>query len=231
MNNKKIIFSFLLVFSLISVVKAQYCNFFAMSKGMVLSYENYDSKGKLKLKSRTTCVDVITANSGAVIYKANTSVYNADDVILEFWEYEMKCKDGIFNLSMGSFTDPKLMKEYDDKDIIIDTTGMVYPSELSVGMSLPDAAYSVSSTEIGVTMKTYNVKVTNRKVVGFESVTVPAGTFECCKITYDMEVDELYKKKSNVTEYISEGVGLIKSDIYNNKGKLTSSKQLVELKK
>jgi len=41
----------------------------------------------------------------------------------------------------------------------------------------------------------------------------------------------LFKKKYNVVEYFSEGIGKIKNENYTKKGKLSSSSQLVELKK
>ncbi len=229
MKNKKIILVFILVFGLQSFSEAQYCNSFAMSKGMVLHYQNFDSKGEVTLSSKTTCLDVSTLSSGAVIYKVNTSVTDAKDVSLSFWEYEMECKDGRFYVSMGSFTDPELMKEYEDLDIYIDTTGMEYPAMLSESLALPDAKFEISKAEIGVTMKTYDVVISDRKVVGIESVTVPAGTFDCFKITYEMDVKDVFKKKYNVTEYISEGTGKIKTETYNRKGKLMSSSVLIEL--
>ncbi len=219
------------VLSMAVGAKAQYCNFFAMTKDMVLSYQNFDSQGKETIKSQTTCLDVNTDNSGATIYKVKTEITDTTDVNLSFWEYELKCKDGRFFVNLGSFTDPELMKEYDDYDISIDTTGMEYPASFSAGQTLPDAKIAISRGGIGVTMKTFDVNVTNRKVVGVESVTVPSGTYDCFKITYDMKVKGLIKKRYNVAEYISEGVGRIKTETYNKKGKLMSSSLLVELKK
>lgn len=213
------------------MVNAQYCNSFAMTKGMVLGYENLDSKGKVTVKSSTTCLDLNTLGSGAIIYSVKTTISDAKDVPVSYREYDIKCEDGKFNIMMGSFTDPEKMKEYDDLYIFIDTIGMVYPAKLSVGQNLPDASFSISKAELGAIMKTYDAKVTNRKVVNIESVSVPAGTFECFKITYDLQVKGLFKKKYEIVEYVSEGIGKIKTENFNKKGMLKSSSQLVELKK
>jgi hypothetical protein len=43
------------------------------------------------------------------------------------------------------------------------------------------------------------------------------------KITYDMEtVTKIIKVKSSSVEWIADGVGVVKTESYNKKGKLTS---------
>ena len=231
MKIQKALILIMLVISLESAATAQYCNSFSMRKDMVLSYQYFDSKDNVTGSSTTICNDVITSKSGKVIYKVNITINDAKDEYLSFWEYEMKCQDGKFTVSMGSFTDPELMKEYDDLDIYIDTTGMEYPASLAVGQTLPDASFTVSKAEIGAVMKTYDANITNRKVISKEKVTVPAGTFECFKITYDMSIKSLLKQKYQVVEYIAEGVGKVKTETFNKKRKLVTSSLLTELKK
>ena len=75
------------------------------------------------------------------------------------------------------------------------------------------------------------VKIINRKVVGNETVTVPAGTFECYKITYDMETKMMMKINSSVSEYINMGAGIIKTETHDSKGKILGTTILTELKK
>lgn len=230
MKNMKILI-IILVIGFEGIATAQYCSSFALSKDMVLTYQNYDSEGKETIKSTSTCLDVSTFDSGATIYKVETEITNASDAKLSSWVYELKCEDGKFYVSMGSFTDPELMKKYDNLDIYIDTTGMEYPAELSSGQTLPDAKIVILTAGIGVTMKTYDVIITNRKIIDDELVTTLAGSFDCFKITYDMEVKRLFKKKYHVAEFISEGVGKIKTETYSKNGKLKSSSLLVELVK
>lgn len=221
----------MLALGIVSFANAQNCTSFALSKGMVLNYENFDSRGNLTVKSVNTCLDVRTNNTGVTIYEMTTLVSDANDAPISYMEYEMECEDGSFNVGIGGFSDPELIKENDMQEIFVDTTGILYPVKLYAGQTLPDATISISKANLDGTTVTYKTKISNRKVIDVESVTVPAGTFECFKITFDIQVKGLFKKKYNVVEYFSEGIGKIKNENFTMKGKLNSSSQLVELKK
>lgn len=73
--------------------------------------------------------------------------------------------------------------------------------------------------------------VTNRKVIGKESVTTPAGTFECYKISYDIATKMMINMKTKATEWYARGTGLIKSETYSTDGKLMGSNVLTSIKK
>ena len=72
------------------------------------------------------------------------------------------------------------------------------------------------------------INITNRKVVGVESVTVPAGTFECFKITYDMETKLGFKASSSAVQWLNKGAGSVKTESYDKKGKLLGTTVLNE---
>jgi hypothetical protein len=108
---------------------------------------------------------------------------------------------------------------------------MMYPSGLSAGQTLDDASITISAGTGGVTIMNLTVKIINRKVVGPETVTVPAGTFDCFKITYDMETKMMFKINTSVAEYINMGAGNVKTETFDKKGKLIGSTVLTELKK
>jgi hypothetical protein len=113
----------------------------------------------------------------------------------------------------------------------VDANDMMYPSSLETGQTLPDANITISAGTGGVTIMNMTVNVTNRKVTGTESVTVPAGTFECYKITYDLETKMMFKTNTSVTEYVNMGIGNVKTENFDKKGKVISSMVLSELKK
>jgi hypothetical protein len=231
MKRLKIISGIILAFTMAGALKAQYCNFFPMSKGMVLGYQNLDSKGKVTSKTKTTCFDVSTDDSGATIYKVITGITDAKDVDISSRVYEMKCKEGKFYMDVASFADPNAMKEFQNMAINFDANDQVYPEVLSAGQALPDIKATISAAAEGDTVSTLAVTISNRKVVGTEKVTVPAGVFDCFKISYNMELKSSSEKSFIVNEYITVGVGRIKTESFDKKGKLASSSVLVELKK
>jgi hypothetical protein len=72
----------------------------------------------------------------------------------------------------------------------------------------------------GVTMK-----LTNRTIAAQESVTVPAGTYTCFKMTYDitMEMKTMgfpMTMKMKSIDFYSENVGSVRSEQYDAKGKM-----------
>jgi len=218
-----------LAFVLSGVISAQDCGYYSMSKGMVLGYQNLDAKGKVTSTNRTTCLDVSTLGS-TTLYKIKGEYADAKNN-LTTREFEMRCEDGNFYVDMQSLIDPKSMEGFKDMEISVDANDMMYPSVLTAGQVLPDANITISAATGGVNLMNMVISISNRKVVGTESVTVPAGTFECYKITYDLETKLMFKIASTVTEYINMGVGNVKTDTFDKKGKLAASTVLIEVSK
>jgi len=75
------------------------------------------------------------------------------------------------------------------------------------------------------------VNVSNRKVEAVESLTTPAGTFECYKISYDVATKMMINVKTKGVEWFSKGVGMVKSETYDSAGKLLGSNVLASVKK
>lgn len=228
MKTKKSFSLILLVFGLTSILEAQYCNFFAMSEGMVLTYEDLDSKGKITSYTKTTCHDLVTDSTGAIIYKVKIEASDPNENFISSREYEMICDDGKLLIDVESYADPNALKKFQDMAIDIDTKDMSYPKALFVGQALPDAEITITTVSRFNNAHNYKLGISKRKVISQESVTVPAGTYECYKITYDMKFKSPIKKKYRVCEYISEGVGRVKTETYTKKGKLQSASVLVE---
>jgi len=230
MKNMKPFFVILLVFAMTGLVKGQDCSFYSLSEGMVTAYQNLDAKGKVTGTSRSTCLNV-NKDGKAIIFKMKSEYADAKNSNPSTVEYEMKCEDGTFYVDMQNFIDPKSMEAFKGMEISVDSKDMVYPAGLSAGQTLPDANITVSASTGGVSILNLTVIITNRKVVGTESVTVPAGTFECFKITYDVETKMMFKVNATVTEYVNMGVGNVKTETFDKKGKPAGTTQLVELKK
>ena len=229
MKNMKLFFVFIIAFGLTSAVKAQSCNFFPMSKGKVLGYQNLNARGKVTSKSRTSCYDMSTDSNGVITYKLKTEISNAKDVQLASREYKMKCDQGKMSVDTESYADPNAIKGFQEMTIGVNNNDVAYPEELSVGLALPDAIITMQASAEGKSKNTYVIIITERTIVSNESITVPVGTFDCFKITYDLELKTTTSNTFKVIEYLAEGVGKIKTETYNHKGKLTSSSVLVEL--
>lgn len=65
-----------------------------------------------------------------------------------------------------------------------------------------------------------SVRMYNRKVEAFESVTTPTGTFDCYKLTYDMDVKSIMKMTVKATQWVAKNVGAVKTESLDKNGKL-----------
>jgi len=230
MKTRQIFFVFFLSIGMFGIVAAQDCGYYTLSKGMVFGYQNLDAKGKVTGTMRTTCLDVNKLGA-ALIYKVKSEYTDAKNSNQSTHEYEMRCEDGMFYVDMQNFVDPKSMESFKDMEVTVNSKDMMYPAGLTSGQSLPDASITISAASGGISLLNLLVNITNRKVAGTEAVTVPAGTFQCFKITYDVETKLMFKINTTVAEYINMGAGNIKTETFDKKGKLIGSTVLTELKK
>lgn len=208
---------------------AQECGYYQMNSGAIMGYQSMDEKGKLTGSSRITIMDV--QNSGGIIaYTVKSEVFDSKNKLTQTGEYGMKCEGGIFSVDMKSLIDPKSMEGFKDMEISFSGMDMTYPSSLSVGQALPDANVTMTAGTGGMTLMKMTINITNRKVEAVEAVTVPAGTYNCYKITYDLETKMGIKITSVAIQWINMGVGNVKTETYDKKGKLLGTTVLSEFK-
>lgn len=115
-------------------------------------------------------------------------------------------------------------------DVTIEADNLTYPSVLKVGEKLDDGQLVMKVKTDGMTIATITLTVHNRKVEAKESITTDAGTFSCYKISYDItnKVGFITTNLS-VIEWMAHGVGLVKSETYNRRGRLTGYSKLTSL--
>lgn len=112
------------------------------------------------------------------------------------------------------------------------------PLNLSVGQTLPDEEVMKMTMKItgGPMNLTTNTIYTskNRKVEAKEDVVTPAGTFSCFKISYiyaaSMEMPMMKQSENlKIIDWYSPELGLVKTEQYDKKGKLSSTMILSEI--
>lgn len=118
----------------------------------------------------------------------------------------------------------------------IESDYIMLPSDLEVGQELPESKTTLKMKieGSGANMMSSVVVIKDRKVIGQETVTTPAGTFDCYKITYNTEVSMKTIGMNRTTSYpgvhwFARNVGMVKSESYNQKGNLDSYMLLTKL--
>ncbi len=204
---------------------AQDCaGYYPVKEGAVLAYRNSDDKGKVTATTKQTILRK-KATAKGFDYTVKSEVWDAKDKLVSEADLTMRCESGVFYMDMKNFMDTKSMGDMKDVQVEFSGVDLELPAKLTVGQSLPDASMTMVMGIIKMT-----VNITNRKVAAAESITVPAGTFDCLKITYDMETKALFKMKASAAQWLAKGPGVVKTETYDKKGKVSSSQVLTEYK-
>jgi hypothetical protein len=206
---------------------SQDCGYYPSRKGAVMSYQSLDEKGKVVNTSRSTIQDLEQTGSTA-LYKVMTESWDNKNQPQPSREYTMKCENGEFSVDMQSMIDPKSFEGFKNMQLNFSGKDLTYPSSMSAGQSLPDASITMGAATGAMTLMRLTINITNRKVVGMESVTVPAGTFDCYKITYDIETKLGLKSSASAVQWLNKGAGTVKTETYDKKGKLMGCSILKE---
>ncbi|MBE0676829.1 MAG: hypothetical protein IH591_19395 [Bacteroidales bacterium] len=211
-------------------VKAQDCRLYFPDKvGATREMKFYDDKGKLTSVSRQEILDK-TVTGKDVVIKVRSTTYDTSDQEVFGGDLEMMCEGGVFKFDMRSMIDPNTMATYKEMGMEITTDNILYPANLSAGEILPDGNLKMVVKSGQTTLMTITVTVSNRKVVATENITTEAGTFECYKLSYDSVVKMGFITISaSAVEWIADGVGVVRSETFNKKGKSTGYSVLTNL--
>jgi hypothetical protein len=231
---KKISFTFFLTITFL-IAKAQNTaceTYFPQKIGSKFELTHYDKKGKVSVINRY----VITKNTPiAGGLDIGFKVNSVDAKNKEFFtgDYNAKCQNQ--NLYIEAFNLFTNIPQTTDMEVIISGDMLSYPNNLSAGMSLPDVSVEMKAKmkATGMNIMTTKTRIFNRQVIGKEMVEVPAGKFECMKITYESEtkVGIMGTFKVKTTEYIAKNVGIVKSESIDEKGKKTHEQVLSKFEK
>jgi hypothetical protein len=208
--------------------------FFPAKKGVTLVTANLNPKGKLESFARMTVKDV--SGSGAdmsITYlKLPLNKKKKPTIKGEGFEYMANVVNNVLEMDLRSVIDVAVTTPPDAPFEITGGT-MELPARLSVGDKLEDA-YMNMYMNLGITSISVDVSVTNHKCVAVESITVPAGTFECYKLTHTVAMSASAmgnhsKDVNDITTWYARGIGSVKSVVFDEKGKVVSMTELHEL--
>lgn len=230
-KNKTLKTTLMTLISLISInLTAQNCNdFFSFKKGNCIEYIHNNAKGKTESISKMTISDV-SINEGIITLKTDNVYYDDKEKETYTFQQTYYCQDGIISFDMSNMFDPKTMEGYKDMQVSLTSDKLDLPNSLSVGQTLKEGNATMIVSNQGMKLMTMTIRVYNRKVEANETISVPAGTYDCFKITYDVESKVLFKIQGKAAEWYAKGIGMVKQETYDNKGKLTGSTLLKSIK-
>ena len=203
-------------------------SFFPFEEGAEMEYTMYDKKDKL-VGVATHQVASMENIDGGVEAEVKSKMVDKKGKEVYEGSYTVKCEGNKLYMDMSNFLPTEMLGQL---DATVEGEGLVIPSDLQVGQTLPDASTKINMASGGLgNLMNMTVTISNREVEAKETVETPAGTYECYKITQETSVKTIMKKKSQSAEWYNEEVGLIRSESYDKKGRLESYMVLTKLEK
>jgi hypothetical protein len=217
----------------VSYLTAAQCNdYYVMEQGTEWTYEHVNGKGKSTGKSQQQ-VKVYQGTATGFKATVHSAFINDKGKKVMEGDMEMTCSNGVLVMDMRKFIPQEQQQAFSSYEMKIEAENLELPSKLTPGQSLKNG--SITMTAIGSPLPmTLSVAITDRKVAGKESITTPAGTFDCYKITSKTTTQT--KMGMNITfefsttEWIAEKIGMVKSESVDKNGKSAGYTILVSRK-
>ncbi|MDD3309658.1 MAG: hypothetical protein PHY69_06855, partial [Dysgonamonadaceae bacterium] len=156
------------------------------SEGTVLTYHNLDKKGKIESKIVYKVESVKQSGENADVTYFVESYGKKDELVFKDRITFKKEGDKLF-FDMSNFVNKGAFQQNGEIPATVEIEGnsLEVPINGTAGQSLPDANMTIAS-DMGFVKLKMTTNIVNRKVDDIEDLTVPAGTFNCMKISGDV---------------------------------------------
>jgi len=195
--------------------------FFPTKEGMTLEYANLNNKGKADNYTRMTIQTVegsgdnLTVNYVMTFLDKNRKPASTLEV-----PYSVTIVNGVVELDMKNFATPGT-----ESMITVEGGRLRIPSTLSPGLKLDDVNFTLT-VNMGFKIRT-DVALTEQECLAVEDITVPAGTFNCYKLTQTSTATVMRKTVINkIITWYTPQIGEVKVETYDAKNKLQTTKVL-----
>lgn len=214
-----------------ALTHAQACStYYPMEVGTRLEYEVYGRNGKTEGTQWQEVTSVTDTPEGDKVMM-NIGFTDAREKNSYETEYGFTCTGSAIRIDYQSLLSGAMLDQYKDMEVEISGTDIELPNNLVVGQSLPDARVEMTVKMSGINMK-MAVDMTNRRVEKKESVTTPAGTFDCF-VVYSESQSKMMMANTTISSrtWLAEGVGMVQSETYNKNGKLDGRMVLTSIRR
>ncbi len=217
---KKILFILIVQISAIGYAFAQCNEFYQLNAGSEWETQTYSDKDKPTGKVRQKITDYKEEGAG---FKAtiHSITYNEKGKEMTQGDLNLSCDKGTVLIDMRGLVNDDYLKAFKDVQMKVETENLEIPSKLTAGQTLKNGKATITTVGDSALPMELQVDITERKVEGKESITTPAGTFECYKITgkstthLKMVVNTTFQ--FNTVEWLAPKVGVVKTESYNAK--------------
>jgi hypothetical protein len=201
---------------LVNSSRGQDCkSYFFLQPNKTIEMTIYNKKGDDNGKYVYT-VSNVTNSGSSTSGTINTEMFNKKGKSMATGHSEISCKDGIMMIDMTMQLPQQQQEQFAKADVKADKFYIEYPANMKAGDKLKDATLDMTIDNSGM-KQSVNMVTSDRTVVGKESVTTSAGTWDCFKITFKSKITI---KTMGIgmpfnlegTEWFAPGFGIVKTE-------------------
>lgn len=197
-------------------------SFFPNKIGTKWELTSYDAKDKIATVSKSELASLKDIPDGLEA-TINIELTDNKGKSMSKGDVIMKCTPETFYMDMSNMFPTEQMAGMEGIEMEVSNSFMEFPSNPVAGQTLADAESTMTMKMNGIALMTMTVKTTNRKIEGYETITTPAGTYNCMKYSSDTEVKTaMMNNKSHSIMWMAKNVGTVKMESYDDSGKVES---------
>ena len=168
-------------------------------------------------------------NGGSITTTINSEFFDAKGKSISKATNNMKCENGVMQINMKTFIPPPQLEQIKTESTTASDAYLEYPANMNVGDQLKDGQFNMDYESTSGLKSSIEISITERKVEGKETVTTPAGTWECFKISAKNKIDSKISNigipiTMSVTEWFAPEFGIVKTESKTGKTEITSIK-------
>lgn len=231
---RKILFFIACLLVTVNALSAQDCkNYYYMLNNAEVEMTVFDGSGAAVAKNVYNVLSVSKEGSASVSDFTST-LKDVKGTTISSGKGKFKCDGGEIMIDMKMSLPNSLPQLQSMKMESEGSAFLNYPTNLKEGQSLPDGAMEMSGNTNGMDMS-FQYKVTNRKVAGKEKVTTAGGSWDCYKITYNMNffikmMGMSIPVEMVAAEWFAPGFGVVKTETSKD-GKPAGHIEITHVKK
>ena len=191
---------------------------------MTISNKNGKESGKL-----TYVVSDSKKSGSSITATINSEFVDTKGKTISKTTNNVKCENGVMQMDMKTFIPPAQTEQMKTGEAKATDVYLEYPANMNVGDQLKDGQFNMDYESTSGLKSSIEISITERKVEGKETVTTPAGTWECYKVSAKNKIISKtagigFPIKMDVTEWFAPGFGIVKTESKTGKTEITSIK-------
>jgi hypothetical protein len=222
----------IIVFALLLLAKnifSQDCsNYYYLQNNKMIEMTITNNKGNESGKM-TYVVSDSKKNGSSISATINSEFVDAKGKTISKGANNVKCENGAMQMDMKVFIPPVQLEQMKTGTANSNDAYLEYPANMKVGDQLKNGQLNIDYESTNGKKSSIEINISDRKVDGKETITTPAGTWECYKISAKNKIvskigDTGIPITMDVIEWFVPGFGIVKTESKTGKTEITSIK-------